>query len=79
MIIDEASQMFMADALPLLYRSKAAFVSGDTKQMPPSDFFMSLGNDTNIDDDLEEEEDESMANKNRLIPADGEYCLLEAA
>ncbi len=78
-IIDEASQMFMADALPLLYRSKTAFVSGDTKQMPPSDFFMSLGNDTNIDDDLEEEEDESMANKNRLIPADGEYCLLEAA
>lgn len=78
-IIDEASQMFMADALPLLYRSKSAFISGDTKQMPPSDFFMSLGDDTNIDEDNEEEESESIANKNRLIPADGEYCLLEAA
>ena len=78
-IIDEASQMFMADALPLLYRSKAAFISGDTKQMPPSDFFMSLGNDASVNDDQEEEEDEPSANINRLIPADGEYCLLEAA
>ncbi|MFI3135579.1 MAG: AAA domain-containing protein [Methylococcaceae bacterium] len=78
-IIDEASQMFMADALPLLYRSKSAFISGDIKQMPPSDFFMSLGNDTNIDEDQEDEDDELNANINRLIPADGEYCLLEAA
>lgn len=76
-IIDEASQMFMADALPLLYRAKTAVISGDTKQMPPSDFFMSLGNDTNEDED--QEEDESIADKNRLIPAEGEYCLLEAA
>ncbi len=78
-IIDEASQMFMADALPLLYRAKTAFISGDTKQMPPSDFFMSLGDETNSDGDMEENADESMADKNRLVPADGEYCLLEAA
>ncbi|CAA9892329.1 hypothetical protein METHB2_650017 [Candidatus Methylobacter favarea] len=77
-IIDEASQMFMADALPLLYRSKAAFISGDTQQMPPSDFFMSLGDDTNTDD-VVEEDDVSAADKNRLIAAEGEYCLLEAA
>ena len=79
-IIDEASQMFMADALPLLYRAKAAVISGDTKQMPPSDFFMSLGDDTNADEEeQEDDENESIANKNRLIPAEGEYCLLEAA
>jgi very-short-patch-repair endonuclease len=78
-IIDEASQMFMADALPLLYRSRAAFISGDTKQMPPSDFFMSLGDDTTIDDIEEEADDENIADKNRLIAAEGEYCLLEAA
>ncbi|MGZ8226130.1 MAG: AAA domain-containing protein [Methylococcaceae bacterium] len=77
-IIDEASQMFMADALPLLYRSKAGFISGDTKQMPPSDFFMSLGDDSNAADG-EEVEEESIADSNRLIAADGEYCLLEAA
>lgn len=78
-IIDEASQMFMADALPLLYRAKAAVISGDTKQMPPSDFFMSLGDDNNMDDEQEEEEEEYNVDKNRDIPADGEYCLLEAA
>lgn len=80
-IIDEASQMFMADALPLLYRAKAAVISGDNKQMPPSDFFMSLGDENTDDSDNEEEEQENddMADKNRLIPADGEYCLLEAA
>ncbi len=78
-IIDEASQMFMADALPLLYRAKTAFISGDTKQMPPSDFFMSLGNSTDNDGNLEEEDDEPIAEKERLIPAEKEYCLLEAA
>lgn len=79
-IIDEASQMFMADALPILYRAKSAFISGDNKQMPPSDFFMSLGDSSDGDDDQEEQEDdESIVDKNRLIPADGEYCLLEAA
>lgn len=78
-IIDEASQMFMADALPLLYRAKTAFISGDNKQMPPSDFFMSLGAENNDDDGEEEQEENDMADKNRLIPADGEYCLLEAA
>lgn len=78
-IIDEASQMFMADALPLLYRSKAAFVSGDAKQMPPSDFFMSLGDDAGVDDGEEEADDENVADGNRLIAAEGEYCLLEAA
>ena len=79
-IIDEASQMFMADALPILYRAKTAFISGDNKQMPPSDFFMSLVDNGDNDDDQENtEEDEEIANKNRLIPADGEYCLLEAA
>ncbi|GAB6139320.1 hypothetical protein JCM14076_00490 [Methylosoma difficile] len=78
-IIDEASQMFMADAFPLLYRSKAVFISGDTQQMPPSDFFMSLGDDINTDDGEQETEDESVTDKNRLIAAEGEYCLLEAA
>ena len=78
-IIDEASQMFMADALPLLYRAKTAFISGDTKQMPPSDFFMSLGNNTDDDGNLEEEDDEPVLVRDSFIPADKEYCLLEAA
>ena len=38
-IIDEASQMFVADALPILYRAKKIIISGDNMQMPPGDTF----------------------------------------
>lgn len=79
-VIDEASQVFMADVLPLLYRAKSVFISGDRMQMPPSDFFMSLGDDVNTGNSQDDEEiDETVADNNRLIPADGEYCFLEAA
>jgi RecA/RadA recombinase len=77
-VIDEASQMFMADALPILYRAKTAFLSGDSQQMPPSDFFASAGDIENTDDE-EADEDNDSGDKNRLIAADGEYCLLDAA
>lgn len=77
-VIDEASQMFMADALPILYRAKTAFLSGDSQQMPPSDFFTSAGDIENSDDEDVDENDDS-GDKNRLIAADGEYCLLDAA
>jgi superfamily I DNA and/or RNA helicase len=77
-VIDEASQMFMADALPILYRAKAAFLSGDSQQMPPSDFFSSVGDIENADDEYEDEDDDN-GDKTRLIAADGEYCLLDAA
>ncbi|GEM_PF-1146560 len=84
LILDEASQVFVADAIPALYRCKSVVVSGDQMQMPPSDFF-SFGdgnaNQTNDDDDNEDEEepdDTPMADQNRLIPAQGEYCLLDA-
>jgi hypothetical protein len=76
-VIDEASQMFMADALPILYRAKTVFLSGDSQQMPPSDFFASAGDIENIDD--EETDEDDSGDKNRLIAADGEYCLLDAA
>lgn len=79
-IIDEASQMFMADSLPILFRAKAAMISGDGMQMPPSDFFLSGISDS--DQDIEEDDDDDYLNKvntERLIAADGEYCLLDAA
>ena len=55
-IVDEASQMFVADALPILYRAKSIVISGDNMQMPPEDTF-AIKNDG--EDDAEEEEDES--------------------
>lgn len=38
-IFDEASQIFPQDALGAIYRAKQVIVTGDSKQMPPSNFF----------------------------------------
>ena len=80
-IIDEASQMFVAEALPLIYRGKRILIAGDSMQMPPSDFFASvsdeeewLGDGSPDDDDA----DESVI-PTTGIPAHGEYCLLDVA
>jgi len=35
-VIDEASQMQVEKALPLLYRGKKLVISGDDKQLKPS-------------------------------------------
>lgn len=40
-IFDESSQIPLEDALPAIYRSKQVIVVGDSKQMPPSQFFSS--------------------------------------
>lgn len=52
-IFDEASQVFPEDAIVAVYRSKQLIVVGDSKQMPPSKFFMS----SDLDDDEYEEEE----------------------
>ena len=78
LIIDEASQMFMADAMPILYRARTVVISGDEMQMPPSDFFMLNMGDDDTDSDVDDD-NEKPADQNRLIAAEGEYCLLDAA
>lgn len=40
-IFDEASQIPLEDSLPAVYRGKHIVVVGDSKQMPPSQFFSS--------------------------------------
>ena len=50
-IFDEASQIFPQDAVGAIYRGKQLIVVGDSRQMPPSNFFT---NSTDIDDDDEE-------------------------
>ena len=50
-VFDEASQIFPQDAVGAIYRADQAVVVGDSKQMPPSNFFKSV-----IDTDDEEEE-----------------------
>lgn len=71
-IIDEASQMFTADSLPVLYRAKKIYVCGDGKQMPPSDFFASMFSES-ADMEDEEETDEMRGR----APADGQSELLD--
>ena len=57
-IFDEASQIPLENALPTLYRAKRAVISGDEKQMPPTNVFMKHLRDeedhTFDEDDLDE-------------------------
>ncbi len=50
-IFDEASQIFPQDALNSLYRARQCIVVGDSKQMPPSNFFGASVNDDEQGDD----------------------------
>ena len=50
-VFDEASQIFPQDAIGAIYRGKQLIVVGDSRQMPPSNFFNSS---VDIDDDDEE-------------------------
>lgn len=52
-IFDEASQVFAWDALGAIYRAKQCIVIGDSKQMPPTNFFTSR-----LEEDEESFEDE---------------------
>ncbi len=52
-VFDEASQIFPQDAIGAIYRGKQLIVVGDSKQMPPSNFFNS-GTDSDDDDESED-------------------------
>lgn len=45
-IFDEASQVLPEDALPSIVRAKQVIVAGDEKQLPPTDFFRALQEDS---------------------------------
>jgi very-short-patch-repair endonuclease len=55
-IFDEASQVKAVDALGAIMRAKQAIVVGDTRQMPPTEFFgreLELDDDDNATNDIE--------------------------
>ena len=54
-IIDEASQMTPETAISALMRSKQVLISGDTNQLPPTNFYQG------INDNIDDEEDEDLA------------------
>ncbi len=53
-IFDEASQVRTEDAVGAIFRAKQAIIAGDSKQLPPSDFFASSISTT---DEYEEDDD----------------------
>ncbi|MEO5824671.1 MAG: DUF3320 domain-containing protein [Gemmatimonadales bacterium] len=50
-VFDEASQVFPEDAIPAIARGRQAIVVGDQQQLPPSNFFR------NVEDETEQEEE----------------------
>lgn len=84
-IFDEASQLRLEDTFPSLLRGKIKVVSGDSQQMPPSNFFQggtALLNPTDGDyeDEMSEQQiQESTRNiNNSLDLADSESLLVYA-
>ncbi|MCF0112454.1 MAG: hypothetical protein HUJ60_00570, partial [Bacilli bacterium] len=54
-IFDEASQMPTSEAIGAIARGKSLIVVGDSKQLPPTSFFLSKGNE-DLDADLDDQE-----------------------
>ncbi|WP_339316403.1 DUF4011 domain-containing protein [Paenibacillus sp. FSL R10-2734] len=54
-IFDEASQIFPQDAIGSIFRGKQVIIAGDSKQLPPSNFFATS---TSNDKEYDEEDDE---------------------
>ena len=57
-IFDEASQIFIHDSLGAIYRSKQCIIIGDSKQMPPSNFFNA--SDSQDDEDYDDDSNDSI-------------------
>ena len=54
-IFDEASQIFPQDAVGAIFRGKQVIIAGDSKQLPPTNFFAAnTGNEDFDDEDLDE-------------------------
>lgn len=73
-IFDEASQIFPQDAIGSIMRAGQVIIAGDTRQMPPTNFFSSgmSGNDEDYDVDDEEYEeqvgDSILEEADRILP-----------
>lgn len=56
-IFDEASQLPLERALPVLYRCRRVVIAGDEQQMPPSRFFMASDDEDEFDEEGESIDD----------------------
>lgn len=62
-VFDEASQIFASDALGSIYRAKQCIIIGDTKQMPPTNFFHATIGEEDEEEDEKEYDLESVLDK----------------
>lgn len=58
-IFDEASQIFPEDAIGAIFRGSQVIIAGDSKQLPPTNFFASTTNNFDGDYDIKDEDDYS--------------------
>lgn len=71
-IFDEASQVCTENAIGAISRGKQVIIAGDSKQLPPTNFFGASLSDTDYDTDDDEEDDgyayESVLDEANLLP-----------
>ena len=60
-VFDEASQVHTEDAIGAIMRGKQVIIVGDTKQLPPTNFFATTLNDEDFDVDNGDEETDDYA------------------
>jgi DNA polymerase III delta prime subunit len=76
-IFDEASQLRLEDTFAALCRARFKIVSGDSQQMPPSDYFAASGNIIRDEDNEEDADAEFSMGKESVDYLSGSESLLE--
>lgn len=71
-IFDEASQVCTENAIGAIARGKQVIIAGDSKQLPPTNFFGASISNTDFDNDDDDEDDdyayESLLDEANLLP-----------
>ncbi len=68
-IFDEASQVCTENAIGAISRGKQVIIAGDSKQLPPTNFFGATISDTDYDDSTDEDDDDDYAYESVLDEA----------
>lgn len=68
-IFDEASQVCTENAIGAILRGKQVIIAGDSKQLPPTNFFSAAVSDGDFDEDIDDEYDDSNAYESILDEA----------
>lgn len=66
-IFDEASQVHTEDAIGAIMRGKQVIIVGDTKQLPPTNFFTTSLNDEDFDIDNDENVDDDAGSYESIL------------